>query len=192
MTFRSQQKLYIKTGTPYQDAAAAGEAAANPGKCWACGVHSGLQKIVAPTLSSTPLMSINPHHPDEDPETGSLQKFCWKAFKKASPLCSKCQEFPGFHGKMFADPKLLEVAKEAGKKAGKKAGKEFSGCSVCYLSMHEDYIDGIIVPEIHPTKPLFKIGEYEGELVRALRKAFMDAYHDATSKCCSVCTHDDE
>jgi hypothetical protein len=188
ITIRSQRKISIKTDKALQDAADAGKAAAKDKTCRACGDHRVLQDAVVPTLASIPLMHINPKHPDEDPMAELLQRHCWEAFVEASPLCAKCKVSPVFHRKMFAEPKLLEVAREA----GRKAGREIGGCSVCYLSMHEDYIDGIIVPEIHPTKPLFKIGEYEGELVRALRKAFMDAYNDATLKCCSVCTPDDE
>ena len=179
----SQRQLYIQTPDPHALAEAAGEAAGRNGSCWACGNHDKLLKTVVHSLSKHPLMGINVLDPDEDPEARCIQKSCWKAFKKASPLCEKCSEHPIFFGKMYKDPDFINLAAEAGQTAGRENG----GCTGCGFHKDEERMAEVIVLRIHPTKPLLQIGEYEGKKVRELRTAFIQAYHKAAPESCSNC-----
>lgn len=155
--------------------------------CWACDDHTGLNSTICQELSKMPLMSINTHHPDEDPETEQLQEFCWESFKEVAPLCCKCEKHPVFREEMFNDPRLVGIATAAGMKFGKENG----GCVGCGKFNDEERIALVIVPEIHPTKPLLQLGEYEGKRVHDIQQAFIKAYHQA-APLCSACQSDEE
>lgn len=77
MPFTLQRMLAIATHTPYQDAAAAGEAAAQHILCWACSDNNVLMSTMIYSLSTKkPIMGINARHPDEDSEAAILQHTC--------------------------------------------------------------------------------------------------------------------
>ncbi len=182
-------KLNIKTPNPHQCAWAAGNAAAKSHKvCWACGDHSPLKYYVVSELSKDGLLSINALHHDENPETDSLQHFFWEGFKINAPLCESCDRHKIFENEMFTDPTFVEIAK----KAGTSAGRENGGCVGCGRFNDQDQMDQVIVQGIHPTKPLLKIGKYEGERVHEIQMAFIEGYHTAAPQSCSYCQPDEE
>jgi hypothetical protein len=182
-------KLNIQTVCPYSLAEAAGKkagrAAREDGSCWACGKHDELRKVVVPDLSKHPLMGINAQDPFENPDAQDLQESCWGAFKNEAPLCEGCSENPIFATTMYKDPGFFALATEAGNTAGREGG-----CVSCNYFNDEKRMEEIILPEIHPTKPLLQIGKYEGATVHEIQKAFIKAYHQSAPQSCSNCHPD--
>ncbi len=143
--------------------------------CWACCDHERILQVKVLELSSAPLLCIYPWLPLEHPDAFKFQCKFWKGYKSVSSLCERCKKYDIFHTKMYQDDADLYTAATA-------AGKKFAQNEKIFVGRDfgkkGENMDDVIVPEINPIKPLLKLEEYEGKMVRFFQTAFFEGYKE--------------